>query len=411
MTSAEEDVKEGQTRRPMLQAPSPHISLRIRLHGALGLTNQAPGFSIKPTAQNHETTRAIASSLRMISWAGKKSDQKTEPSETKASVELSNSFHQNMKRVSTAYSLENGHAPKLISSLNRVPSPLRLNSTGKPYSISANLDLAYHIPLKGHLGSDRSPTKDSQPLSAKQFLFKLPKRVSNQMDKCLGADTARPQQPPIKTQPEPHSPNNCAVLTKTDDDILETFSRNAQYKTSKRRMTKMVKIPMIVTENSEDASDTDKEESKKSHESGYSFSDKRHELKASLQEDRGKEHKEVKNERRESVDLAVQYKDLLNQSITRKVVINTNQPKRHRPSIDLGNLVQNRNWMPIGHQGDRTAQSSKSILAKPKFQPKSSQAITTASSNQKITPDHWTSSKKKVVFAKNKMVLLFEKDP
>ena len=109
-------------------------------------------------------------------------------------------------------------------------------------------------------------------------------------------------------------------------------------------------------------------------------------------------------------DLAVLFKDQLNQDLREKIILDIKQARQSRPSIDLGVLAQDQMWMKLGSSQEMRVHSTKSILVKPRFEPRSSKAILAKNSVPLSTQDNSQSAKKKVVFAKNKMVLLFEKD-
>src|SRR3990167_3633227 len=274
------------------------VSSRIRLHGlfpAPSANKNSAVNKVLPQPQNSQPQpKALASSLRLISSSSCRSliRNTLNGGDTKISLDLGTSFNQNMRRIAISLNIHGPNAPKLISSLNRysrpplwIPTPITAVPSATPAEGPGHPPLVTKDPPS-------LPTTDteSHPVSSKKVFYPLTKRQLSRTDIHVGAvsppDHTCHTRVPVTIVP-------VTVLTErklsqtehTDDDhILETFSRNAQYKTSKRRMTKMTKIPMIVRENSEDASETDEEESKKSHESGYSFEDKQLHENTSLQQ-------------------------------------------------------------------------------------------------------------------------------
>jgi hypothetical protein len=386
------------------------ISLKLRLYTVSRSTDTAPRTipdTQEPAAGESSKRRAIALNLRLRSPLC--NDRNSRSSQNKASEEPKGFIPENCKQNKATSDLASKNAPKFIASLNN--GYLAKDAYTPPSLFSANLE---------YLKSNMAEVMDgTTPKSKKTFLVRLPKKSTQIANTWIEPPSPDPNSTKGNLKPLGQvvsHPATAAQQPHLSDDILETFSRNAQYKTSKRRMTKMTQNPQLVSVNSENGSGSKEEPSSESNSQGTDHSS---ECKLLLGKPEG-ETEDPKNLKQclsgfnvAKQDLTNQFKDLLNTNINKKVILDSSDPRKHRPSVDLMALSQHQKWGKVGvgvNKSDKF-QSAKSILVKStKFAPLGRNGtIKNSGKDQPASQDRSQSAKKKVVFAKNKMVLLFEK--
>jgi hypothetical protein len=363
------------------------ISLKLRMHSVSRSIEGVPGINDNPeqTSLGESRQKPIAKHLRARKSGS--SDRYELPIQNNPPEVYKGSRTQNMKHYVMRLETQLNNAPKFIASLNKAR---HLNFRTSPSdALLTNID---------HYRTSKAIYEQNNgPISSKKFLIKLPKKLTG-----VASTVLSPPTPELK-------PNRRAGIPQQQfnvDHILETFSRNAQYKTSKRRMTKMTKNPLMLTVNSEDGGSQRPEDEHSSQENSQAtlHSSVVSELPikpAGVNQQQLPLQTEVgPRTNAKHPDPGVQFHQNSKKNPDQKVVLN------------LKNHGQNVLWSRLAQTGTDRHQSAKSILVKGKHQAayfrQPSAAKNTA---QQSTQDNERpqSAKKKVVFAKNKMVLLFEK--
>jgi len=380
------------------------ISLKLRLYTVSRSTDTAPRTipdTQEPVTGESSKRPAIALNLRLRSPSC--DDRNSRSHQNKIFEEFKGIIPENCQKNKANLDL----ASKKAGCNNGYP----IKDGYIPASLfSANLD---------YVKSNMAMMDGTTPKSQKTFLVRLPKKSTQVATTWI--EPPSPDANNTKGNQKPHGqiipqPAKAAQQPITGDDILETFSRNAQYKTSKRRMTKMSQNPQLVSVNSDNGSGSKEEASSESNSQGTDQSSAS-KLLSSKPEAELQDPKNLKdclsgfNVAKQ--DLTNQLKDLMNTNINKKVILDSSDPRRHRPSVDLTGLSQHQKWGKVGGGMNKPEkyQSAKSILVKStKFAPIGRNGtIKNNGKDLQASQDRSQSAKKKVVFAKNKMVLLFEK--
>jgi hypothetical protein len=240
------------------------------------------------------------------------------------------------------------------------------------------------------------------PQSTKQHFMKVPKPSQQAGNSTIYPPTPDSEGKPIQFYDQSEQARdeneNLGSANQVSGEVAKT--PNAQYKTSKRRMTKMTKNPLMF-DLEEDSHISRVEDYRGQSESSVNF--KRAEGTGHVLEET------VEASFPKVKDLSVQLKDLLNQKLTGRVVLDLKNLKHHhRPSVDLRSVGQEDRFTSMSSAMGELSQSSRSILIKPRPLFSASLGLAAQASNSP-TKRFSFAARKKVAFAKNKMVLLFEK--
>jgi hypothetical protein len=328
---------------------------------------------------------------------------------TNSCFEVDQSYNQNMKRVADFVEIQSKHAPKFISNFNRVDS----------------LELGLPVPTgnyRSHFVSTVSPmincnksnpqkqpgTIEMHPASTKKYFMQL--QMPCQIAGCsmLEPPTSDPSiQMNIYPATNPQVSDEIDSVMKKliqPQDAVETISRDAQVRARNRHATKLVKNTLSIAQSHGEDEGTDENWSVKSE----AFDTLEY---ASKNNEPAKGLGNVQGIRPEKPELDSQFKENFKEDRKQKAMINVKSLRVSRASTDKSLEVRNPLFKTDGLDTDVAPNSStKSILlVRTRFQPGSSKIIFGRNSGQEGSQDNFQSTKKKVAFAKNKMVLLFEK--
>jgi hypothetical protein len=295
--------------------------------------------------------------------------------------EADQSYDHNMKRVAEFVEFQSKNAPKFISNFKLVSSlvpglgPQKGNYGSQIVSSGSRIiDTMKGTHLK------QPETIGRLPASTKKFFIQLQKPCQSS-----GFSLVEPPTPDLPKQrfkpqasPLPVVENIGIVINKYDhyDDPVETFSLDAHSKMSHLRIKNMNKSPVIKMEGEADEP--------ASYEKSQQF---------------------------DSVDDNVNNQRIVIVKDIQDAILRSREIKSAQTDKPF-EFSSKPLWNTVSCAMDMVAPSStKSILlVKTRFHPQSSKFILGTRLVKKGSQDHSKPTKKKVVFAKNKMVLLFEKD-